>query len=56
MTLARLVQHAADKTCFQTLDNYVEFARMFLDYTAENLQAVIVSSNEPHYNFWQFRK
>ena len=56
MTLARLVQHAADKTRFQSIENYVEFARAFLDYTAGNLQAVIVSSNEPHYNFWQFKK
>ena len=45
MTLPRLVQHAADKTRFQTIENYVEFAQAFLDYTSDNLQAVIVSSN-----------
>lgn len=56
MTLARLVERAADKQRFQSIEDYVEFARMFLDYSAENLQAVIVSCNEPHYNFWQFKK
>ena len=56
MTLQRLVERAADKTRFQRLEDYIEFARAFLDYTAGHLQAVIVSRNEPHYNFWQFRE
>ena len=56
MTLARLVDRAADKQRFKTIEEYVEFARAFLDYSAEHLQAVIVSCNEPHYNFWQFKK
>ena len=56
MTLQRLVERAADKQRFQTIEDYIEFARAFLDYVSENLQAVIVSRNEPHYNFWQFKK
>ena len=56
MNLKRLVERAADKTRFQRLEDYIEFARAFLDYTAGSLQAVIVSRNEPHYNFWQYRE
>jgi len=56
MNLKRLVEWAANKTQFQSIEDYVEFARSFLDYTHTNLQAVIVSRNEPHYNFWQFKK
>ena len=56
MTLQRLIEHAADKQRFQTIEDYIEFARAFLDYAGGNLQAVIVSCNEPHYNFWQFKK
>ncbi len=56
MTLQRLVEHAADKQRFQKIEDYIEFARAFLDYAGGNLQAVIVSCNEPHYNFWQFKK
>ena len=56
MTLQRLVEHASDKQRFQSIADYIEFARAFLDYVSGNLQAVIVSRNEPHYNFWQFKE
>jgi hypothetical protein len=56
MNLKRLVKRAADKTRFQRLEDYIEFARAFLEYTGDHLQAVIVSRNEPHYNFWQYRQ
>ena len=56
MRLVSLVEQATDKTRFGSIEDYVEFARSFLGYTAEHLQAVIVSRNETHYRFWQFRK
>ena len=56
MTLKRIVECVSDKERFQSLEDYIEFARVFLDYTATDLQATIVSRNEPHYNFWQFKK
>ena len=56
MKLQHLVARAADKGRFRTLEDYVEFAQAFLDYAAGHLQAVIVSRNEPHYNFWQFKR
>ena len=45
-----LALRAADKQRFQTIEDYIEFARAFLDYVSGNLQAVIVSRNELHYN------
>ena len=56
MNLKQLVARASDKDRFKTIEAYVGFARSFLDYAADHLQAVIVSRNEPHYNFWQFKK
>lgn len=56
MTFKQLMIRATDKKQFVTLENFVEFATALLDFTVSGLQAVIVSKNEPHYNFWQFKK
>ncbi len=56
MTLGQLVARAADKERFDSLRCYLDFAGAFLDHTAGHLQARIVSRNEPHYQFWQFKK
>jgi hypothetical protein len=55
MTLKKLVQRATDKQRFTKLEDFVEFALAVLDFASKSLQAVIVSRNEPHYNFWQFK-
>ena len=55
MTLKKLVARATDKDCFARLEGFIDFARTFLEFAATGLQAVIVSRNEPHYNFWQFK-
>lgn len=55
MTLKKLVARATDKERFIKLEDYLEFAAAFLDFAATGLQAVIVSRNEPQYNFWQFK-
>ncbi len=55
MSLKKLVNRAADKERFTKLENFVDFALAVLDFAATGLQAVIVSRNEPHYNFWQFK-
>lgn len=47
---------ALDKGNFKTLQGYVDFAQHYLDYVAEHLQAVIVSQNENHYQFYQYDK
>lgn len=56
MTLKRLLGQASDKERFASIEDYVDFARAFLDYTSDSLQATIVSQNEPHYQFWQYKK
>lgn len=55
MTLKKLVQRATDKQRFTKLEDFVDFALAVLDFASKSLQAVIVSRNEPHYNFWQFK-
>ncbi len=55
MTLKELIQRATDKERFTKLEDFVEFALATLDFASSDLQAVIVSRNEPHYNFWQFK-
>lgn len=56
MTFAELVSHATDKTRFATLDNYLGFCCRYLDYIETGLQARIVSQNEHHYQFFQYRE
>lgn len=58
MSLSRLVSFASSKENFKTLNDYVTFARRYLDFVAKknNLQAVIVSQNEQHYRFFQYKK
>ncbi len=57
MTLQELVKVASNKADFTTLAHYVDFCRGFLDFigTPGNLQAEIVSRNEAHYRFLQFK-
>jgi hypothetical protein len=56
MKLRRLVAVASNKGKFKSLEDYLGFARELLEFSESNLQAVIVSRNEPHYRFWQFKK
>jgi hypothetical protein len=56
MTLKRLVQLASDKERFTSLETYISFCRLYLDYIAENLQAKIIAQREPHYQFFQYKK
>lgn len=56
MTLSDLVNHATDKTRFHTLTDYIDFCRRYLEYINTGLQARIVSQNERHYEFFQYRE
>jgi len=56
MTLKQLLANVTDKGRFSSIEAYVEFTRAFLGYVTEHVQATIVSQNEPHYHFWQYRK
>jgi hypothetical protein len=57
MTLDDLVRQASNKENFAELRHYVEFCEQFLDFigTRGAIQAEIVSRNETHYRFIQFK-
>ena len=56
MTLRQLTATVTDKSKFKTLSNFCAFAEKYLEYVSGRLQAVIVSQNENHYHFFQYRK
>lgn len=56
MNLDQLVAIVRDKTKFQSIDKYVEFCTRYLDFAVTGLQAVIISQNENHYRFYQYRE
>lgn len=56
MSIADLVANATDKRRFHTVDNYITFCAKYLDYIETGLQARIVSQNESHYQFFQYRQ
>ncbi len=57
MSLQKLVEFALNKTNFTDLENFIDFARRYLEFASspESLQAVIVSRNEQHYRFFQYK-
>ena len=56
MNLKQLVNKAKDKSNFSDLKAYIKFCNEYLNYIADNLQAIIVSQNENHYCFYQYKK
>jgi len=56
--LSGLREYACDKTNFATLDRYATYAQRYLDFIGkpQSVQAVIVSQNEPHYQFLQYKE
>lgn len=56
MKLSQIVEKATNKSNFQSLDEYIEYCKVYLDFIRHNLQAVIVSQNENHYRFYQYDK
>jgi len=55
MRLKSIVSIATNKDNFQTIKAYIGFCLHYLDFIKSNLQAVIVSSNENHYRFFQYK-
>lgn len=56
MNLKQLVSKAKDKNNFVDLKAYIQFCDEYLNYISDNLQAIIVSQNENHYQFFQYKK
>ncbi|WP_051079615.1 hypothetical protein [Methylosinus sp. LW4] len=56
MSLADLIAYSTDKERFQSVESYVDFCRRYLAFVEHGLQARIVSQNESHYQFFQYRQ
>ncbi len=56
MSISDLVSHVTNKDRFHTLDNYITFCTRYLEYIETGLQARIISQNESHYQFFQYRE
>jgi hypothetical protein len=58
MISTELVKIASNKTNFTELSDYFEFCEAFWDFAARRgaIQAEIVSKNETHYRFLQFKE
>ncbi|MCB9101465.1 MAG: hypothetical protein H6632_18145 [Anaerolineales bacterium] len=56
MKLSELVEIVSDKERFLKISDYADFALKYLDFIKANLQAVIVSRNEHHYRFFQYKE
>lgn len=56
MNLKKILNKALDKNNFKNLQGYIDFAQHYLDFVAQHLQAIIISQNENHYNFYQYDK
>ena len=55
MKITQLTKIAVNKSKFNTLSDFIDFADRYLEYVAaDKLQAVIVSQNENHYRFYQY--
>lgn len=55
MTLHQLITWAKDKTRFTRVEDYADFCEEYLEFIFNGLQAVIVSQNENHYRFFQYK-
>ncbi len=55
MKLEKLVDHVLNKDNFLSIEDYLEFPKLYLEFIKQNLQAVIVSRNENHYQFFQYK-
>jgi len=56
MNLADLVIHATDKRRFNSIHDYITFCIRYLEFIETGLQARIISQNESHYQFFQYRQ
>ena len=56
MTLTELVALARDKDNFLDIAGYTAFCRAYLEFVSDGLQATIVSQNENHYRFFQYKE
>jgi len=55
MNLEKIVSTAVNKQNFLSVADYLKFSRVFLEFVTTGLQATIISQNENHYRFYQYK-
>lgn len=55
-TLWEIMSWVSEKSRFSKIENYIEFARCYLEFIETELQAEIVAQNETNYMFFQYRR
>ena len=55
-TLWEIMAWVTQKERFVNLDQYIEFAEVYLEFIEKELQAELVAKNENNYHFFQYRK
>ena len=55
-TLWELMSWVSEKQRFETIGDYVEFAKYYLEFIGTELQAELVAKNENNYRFFQYRR
>ena len=56
MSLEKIVSTAVNKQNFLSVADYIKFSRVFLELVTTGLQATIISQNENHYRFYQYKE
>ena len=56
MKLEQIVSTTVNKQNFLSVADYLTFCRMFLEFLDKGLQATIISQNENHYRFFQYKE
>lgn len=55
-TLWELMSWVSEKQRFETIGDYVKFAKYYLEFIETELQAELVAKNENNYRFFQYRR
>lgn len=56
MSICDLTSIAINKENFTSIEDFIDFSKQYLEFAVEGLQAVIVSQNENHYRFFQYKE
>lgn len=55
-TLWEIMSWVSEKSRFSKIEDYIEFAKYYLEFIETELQAEIIAKNETNYKFFQYRR
>ena len=56
MSIVNLLSCVIDKKKFESINDYIAFCSEFLKFSETGFQKKIISKNESHYQFFQYKK